>query len=178
MRYEVNKFLICLVATLLLIGSQANAQISSLIKKKTFSNDAGNLVIDAPASWGVLDLHDDPDIEVGNELEENYLIVLSDAKEDLYGWNLDKHSRLTLGSFLTSIDFPEIVGPKSFEVNGNPAVQFEIHGSAQGLSISYIHTTIESPSYFNQILSWTLKSRFEENRPVLDKAINSFREVP
>ncbi len=172
MRYAMNKFLIFLFTALLLITFSANTQISSLTKNKTLSSTAGNLELDVPANWHVLDLHDDPDIEIGNELEETYLIVLSDAKEDLYGWNLTKHSRLTLGNFLTSIDFPEIVGPISLEVNGNPAVQFEIHGSAQGLSISYIHTTIETSGYFNQILSWTLQSRFEEKRPVFDKLMS------
>ena len=125
----MNRLLIFLALALLLVSIQANGQIS-LIKDKAFSNPVGDVQIKTPANWREIDLHDDADIEIGNELEETYIIVLSEAKEDLYGWNLAKHSRLTLGNFLASIDFPEIVGPKSFEVNGYPAVQFEIHGSA------------------------------------------------
>ena len=168
----MKRLLVLMVAVLLAVLTQANAQ-----KGKTFSDVGNNFQIQGPKNWSVLDLHDTADIEAGNLQKETYLLILSEQKADLYGWNLTKHSMLTLGNFLASLDFPEVAGPTQLVINGNPAVQFKINGAAQGLNITYLHTTVESDGYFNQILAWTLESRFEENKGALDKAISSFQET-
>jgi hypothetical protein len=133
--------------------------------------------ITVPGNWEVLELNDAAEIEVGNETDEAYLIVLNELKDDLAGWNLDKHSRVTLGKLLSSLSDPTVTGPKSVTVNGSPAVQYEIRGASDGRNIVYIHTTVDGPKYFSQILAWTLASRVSVVKPQLMKAIATFREV-
>ena len=130
-----------------------------------------------PSSWSVLKLNEAAEIQVGNAKDEAYLIVLNELKDDLAGWNIEKHSRVTLGKLLQSIAFPVITGPKSLTIGGHPAIQYEIRGAAENRNVVYIHTTVDGPKHFSQILAWTLPSHADVVRPQLLKAILSFREV-
>lgn len=133
--------------------------------------------ITVPESWDSMELNENAEIQVGNAKDEAYLIVLNELKADLHGWNIDRHSRVTLGQLLSSVSFPVITGPKSITVGGNPAIQYEIRGAAENRNIVYVHTTVDGPKYFSQILAWTLPSRAEKVHPQLLKAITTFREV-
>jgi hypothetical protein len=133
--------------------------------------------VTVPPTWSVLKLNDAAEIQVGNEKDEAYLIVLNELKDDLYGWNLEKHSRVTLGKLLANVAFPTITGPRTLTIGGHPAVQYEIRGAAENRNIVYIHTTVDGPKHFSQILAWTLPSHVDEVRPQLLKVIATFHEV-
>lgn len=133
--------------------------------------------ISVPSTWTVLDLNDVAEIEVGNGDEGAYLIVINELKEDLFGWNLEKHSRVTLGGLLGTLAFPTVTGPRSVKVSGSPAVQYEVAGALEGQKIIYIHTTVDGPKRFSQILAWTIPSRVDVVRPQLLRAIETFRET-
>jgi len=133
--------------------------------------------VTVPSDWSVLELNDVAEIEVGNAGESAYLIVINELKEDLFGWNLEKHSRVTLGGLLGTLSFPTVNGPKSLKIGGSPAVQYEVSGALEGQKIIYIHTTVDGPNRLSQILAWTIPSRVETVRPKLMKAVESFREV-
>ena len=145
---------------------------------KIFTNTEGNLQVEVPSNWVPLDLNDEAVIQVGNPAKEIYLIVIPEVKIDLHGWNLDKHSKITMGNLLYLVDFPEISEPEIMKINGYDAIQYEIQGAADGINITYILTTVETPQYFNQILAWTLTSRYQKNKKTLKRAIESFQEVP
>lgn len=108
--------------------------------------------------------------------EENYLIVLSDAKADLKNLNLEDHAKLTRGFIEKAIKVSSISEGKSLQINGKPAIQYEIKGEVNGMNIVYLHTTVETDNYFHQILAWTLPSQFVRNEPILEAAIESFQE--
>ncbi len=145
-------------------------------QNKTYTTTNGKFELNIPQSWNEIALNDEAEIQLGNEKEEQYFILLSEGKADLYGWNIQKHSFITLGSLLASLDSPVVYGPEELEINGNKAVRFQIEGSTQGLKIVYIHTTIETAYSFNQILAWTLKSKFESNKDTLKSVTDSFSE--
>jgi hypothetical protein len=133
--------------------------------------------ISVPADWEVLELNDAAELQVGNPKSEAYLIVLNELKDDMYGWNLEKHSRVTLGNLVAGLAFPVITGPKTLKIGDSPAIQYEIRGAAENRNVVYLHTTVDGPKYFSQILAWTLPSRADAVKPQLLKAINTFREV-
>jgi hypothetical protein len=133
--------------------------------------------VTVPSDWSTLQLNKTAEIQVGNEKTEAYLVVLNEPKADLYGWNLDKHSRVTLGRLLSGLAFPTVAGPKMITINGKPAVQYEIRGAMQGRNIVYLHTTIDADKHFTQILAWTLPSKADAVLPLLRQAIISFREI-
>ncbi len=137
----------------------------------------GKVQLLMPGTWGKMELNENSELEVGNAQLEEYLIVLNEVKEDLYGWNLDKHSRVTLANLISSLAFPKITGPKSMTINGYPAVQYEIRGASESTNVIYLHTTIEGPTLFSQVLAWTLPSKWDKARPTLDRVIGSYREL-
>jgi len=145
--------------------------------EKTVRSTDGLLQLSVPESWGDQELNEAAEVQIGNEEQSAYLIVLIEKKEDLFGWNLDRHSRVTLGTLLSSVDLPKIVGPKSMKVGSWPAVQYEIRGAAGGSNIVYLHTTIETPELFVQALAWTLPSKEAAIRKQLEKAVLSIRPV-
>jgi len=132
--------------------------------------------ITIPSTWEEMELNEAAEIQVGNEKESCFIIVLNEAKEDLYGWNIEKHSRVTLGSLLSSVSLPTVVGPKSLTINGSPAVQYEVRGATENRNVIYLHTTVEGPIFFSQILAWTVPSQAEVAKSKLMKAIASFKE--
>ena len=164
-----------LAFVLLLVAAGSLCAQDAPLKSILASDEKTQITV--PSHWEVLELNDAAEIEVGNEKDEAYLIVLNELKDDLYGWNLDKHSRVTLGSLLGGLTFPTVTGPKSITVNGSPAVQYEIRGAAEGRNIVYIHTTVDGPKYFSQILAWTLASKADAVKPQLMKAIGTFKET-
>lgn len=146
-------------------------------QQKTIRSTDDRLQISVPADWAEQELNEAAEIQVGSEEQSAYLIVLIELKADLFGWNLDRHSHVTLGTLLSSVDLPKISGPKAMKVAGFPAVQYEIRGASGGSNIVYLHTTIETPELFAQVLAWTLPSQEAATRKHLEKAILSVRPV-
>jgi hypothetical protein len=143
----------------------------------TIESPDGLLRMTIPADWETLELNPTAEIQVGNLEQSAYLIVLIERKVDLFGWNIQRHSYVTLGSLLSSVDLPTITGPKSLEVGGFPAVQYEIRGASSGTNLVYLHTTIETPSFFAQVIAWTMPSQESAMRQKLEKAISSIRQL-
>lgn len=163
----------CILAALvMLLACAAVAQETKVVVASDKKSQ-----IRVPQSWSVMELNEAAEIQVGNEKDEAYLIVLTELKDDMHGWNLERHSRVTLGQLLSNVAFPTITGPKSLKIGDSTAVQYEIRGASEDRNIVYIHTTIDGPKYFSQILAWTLPSRVEAVRPQLLEAITSFREA-
>jgi len=143
-----------------------------------FSSDGGTQIT-LPSGWSQLkDLNDKAELQAGNMLQEMYLIVLTEAKEDFVDMTRKKHSEMTRSILIQSLTSPEMVGPSEIKVGGNPAVQYEIRGVMNNIKVTYLHTTVESPKNFHQVLAWTLRSRFTKNETTLQRAIASFREKP
>jgi hypothetical protein len=159
---------------LILVAVQALADDSG--KKILASDEKTEIVV--PISWSPLDLNDAAEIQVGNETEDAYLIVLNESKDDLFAWNLERHSRVTLGQLLMNVANPTVVGPKALTIAGSPAVQYEIRGAAENRNLVYIHTTVDGPKHFSQIIAWTVPSKAEQALPHLRRTILTFREVP
>ena len=146
-------------------------------KDQVFTSPDKKTQITVPGSWTSMELNKAAEIQIGNEEDGCFLIVLNEAKEDLYGWNIEKHSRVTLGSLLSRLAFPTITGPKPMKIDGNQAVQYEVKGATDNVNIIYLHTTIEGNVFFSQILGWSVPSQSEKYRPTISRAIASFREV-
>ncbi len=122
-------------------------------------------------------LNEKAEIQAADSLNNNFIIVLSESKLDFNDMTIDKHSEATRSILLKAIGNPVVEGPTRLTINGVPAVQYKITGSIDNLNPVYLHTTIETPKNFHQVLAWTLASKYEKNKPVLDKVIGSFKEI-
>jgi len=148
-------------------------------KTKDIISADGKFRITVPAGWDVeKDLNDAADLQASHRDSEMYIVVLSETKEDLHDMTLEGHSKLTREALLKTVQDSSISGPTSVTVDGHPAVQYEIRGAVNHVNVVYLHTTVESPKYFHQILAWTVPSRFALNKTTLEQVTEKFHEMP
>jgi hypothetical protein len=146
--------------------------------RKLISAD-GRFEITVPGAWKEeKSLNDSADLQASYRPSEMYFVVLSEPKTDLDEMTLEGHSKLTRQALIDGVKKPQVSPPFAMKIGDMAALQYEIRGSMDGVNIVYLHTTAESPNYFHQILTWTVPSRFEKNKPTLQKVAENFREVP
>jgi hypothetical protein len=139
----------------------------------------GRSQVRLPAGWSVKSgLNGQADLQVGNTDQNAYLIVLTEPKIDFPDkMTYRDHARLTLGRMVKALDGATVArGPTELVVGGRPAIQYEVHGTADHLRVIYLHTTVDGNESFHQMLAWTVPSRLESNRKALNDMINSFSE--
>ena len=73
------------------------------------------------------------------------------------------------------VENAEITDSKPIEINGLRGRQFEVKGSVEKLRVTYIFFVLETEEQYYQIMSWTLTSRFQKNKPILRDVMSSFK---
>ncbi|MEW6208995.1 MAG: hypothetical protein AB1631_11555 [Acidobacteriota bacterium] len=147
-------------------------------KPKVLRSKDGGSQITIPASWKEeTTLNNEAVIQAADVLNEMYVVVLADNKEDFDNMTVEKYSELTRGAMMQGISSPQIGTPSRTTINSYPAMQCEIRGTVENVKIAYLHAVAETPKHFYQILTWTLPSRFEKNRPQLEEVMRSFKEI-
>jgi hypothetical protein len=139
----------------------------------------GRSQVRLPAGWSVKsDPSDKADLQVGNAQQDAFLIVRTEPKVDFADKITSRdHARMTLGRLVKGLDDAEVArGPTELLVGGRPAVQYEVHGTAEHLRVIFLHTTVDGNESFHQLVAWTLPSRLESNRKTLEAIIDSFAE--
>jgi len=140
-------------------------------------SDDGLCELTIPADWKRLEnLHDSATLQVGNVKRGEFMIVLTDLKEDFAG-TLAQHVEITTQSLIAALSSAETVGPEELQIDGGPALRYEITGTNDLANVFYVQTTVEGSRGFYQVLGWTLKSRAGAARDTLIETAASFREV-
>ena len=122
-------------------------------------------------------LHQKAQLQATNPYGDMYLVVFSEKKDKYAGVTLDDYSEVTRGHVIKTLSSPAISRPIQVTIDGNPALQYEIQGYAKSSKIAYIHTSLETPMYFHEIIVWTPADRFQRNHFALESAVKSFKEV-
>ncbi|MBN2099742.1 MAG: hypothetical protein JW753_09115 [Dehalococcoidia bacterium] len=164
--------LLCLLVTSACINSGSTGP-------STVTSANGLCQMEIPKGWSEhSDLNDEADIQVANTKEEMYIIVLSEYKEDFADdFTVNDHSELTLEYLLDSVEDVEIrSGPTEIQVNGQPALQYEIRGVVDGIKAAYLHITVDGEMAFHQVVAWTLSSRYDKNQATLQSVIDTLSE--
>ena len=65
--------------------------------------------------------------------------------------------------------------PVSLTIDGHPALQDELTGTENGTNVVFLHTTVDDGDHFQQILAWTLKSRWQQQNQLLREITRTFR---
>jgi hypothetical protein len=53
-------------------------------------------------------------------------------------------------------------------------LQDELSGTENGTNVAFLHTTVDDGDHFQQILAWTLKSRWQDPKQQLREITRSF----
>lgn len=137
----------------------------------------GKIQVSVPPSWkSTTELNDKADLQVTDSANGMYMIILTDNKADYSDMDLSKHSVGTLDKLTSGMTYSNKTGPTSLTINGNSGVQYEVRGEIKNLNVVYLHTTIETPLHYQQIVAWTLQSKYTEQESMLKDIIQSFRE--
>ena len=54
-------------------------------------------------------------------------------------------------------------------------MQGELSGTKDGTNLVFLHTTVDDGDHFQQILAWTLKSRWQQQNELLREITGNFR---
>jgi hypothetical protein len=103
------------------------------------------------------------------------LIVLSDAKSDFQNLTLEKHHQLTRDRMLQKMKNASASEPVPLTIDGHAAMQDELSGTKDGTDVVFLHTTVDDGDHFQQILAWTLKSRWQQQNELLREITRTFR---
>lgn len=144
-------------------------------RKEIASND-GKMSVTVPGTWTKLpELHKQASLQAGNKSKEVYLIVITDTKTDVPDLTLEKHHHQTRDRMLQTMENASATKPISLTIDGHPALQDELTGTEKGTNVVFLHTTLDDGDHFQQILAWTLKSRWQKQNQLLREVTGSFR---
>ena len=145
-------------------------------ERKEIASDDGKIKVTVPGTWTKLpELDKRASLQVGNKSKEVYLIVITDTKTDLDNMTLEKHHQQTRDRMLQKMKNASATQPASLTIDGHPALQDELTGTENGANVVFLHTTVDDGGHFQQILAWTLKSRWQKQNQLLREVKNSFR---
>lgn len=177
MPLKKNLFLLLIsVFGLVLMGGACEKYAA---KSKVMKDDGETFQITVPAGWNKKDdLNESADLQAGHRLASLYVIVIKDSKEDMPGMSIEDHSAITRETLMESLSDTKLSQPQYLTIDNKQALQYEIRGIIDKIKIVYLHTTVESPSHFYQIVAWTLPSRWEKTHATLRQVTENFRELP
>lgn len=167
-----------LIALALLVCVVAGCkQLQSLATPTVLKSPDGKFQLTVPGGWKEnASLNDKADIKAANQLEEMYVIVLTEGKTDFTDeMTLDQFTDITRESMISNLTSPDSTPPQPVTINGNAARQYQVQGSVKNVKLAYLITTVETPAHFHQVITWTLGSRKDKNQTTLQQVAGSFR---
>ncbi len=146
------------------------------IERKEIASDDGKLRVTTSGFWVKRsDLNKEASLQAAYKDKEMYVIVITDAKADLDNFTLEKHHQLTRDRMLQKLKNASATQPVPLTIDGHPALQDELTGTEDHTNVVFLHTTVDDGNYFQQILAWTLKSRWQGQNQLLREITGTFR---
>jgi Domain of unknown function (DUF4190) len=145
-------------------------------ERKEIASDDGKLKVTTSGFWVKRsDLNKEASLQAAYNDKEMYVIVITDAKADLDNFTLEKHHQLTRDRMLRKMKNASATEPVSLTIDGHPALQDELSGTQNGTNVVFLHTTVDDGDQFQQILAWTLESRWPQQNQLLREITGTFR---
>ena len=145
-------------------------------ERKAIASDDGKIWVTVTGMWTKMpELNKQASLQVGYKSKEMYLIVITDAKAEVTDLTLEKHHQLTRDRMLQKMKNASATEPVPLTIDGHAALQDEISGTEKGTNVVFLHTTVDDGDQFQQILAWTLKSRWQQQHDLLREITRTFR---
>ncbi len=117
-------------------------------EKQEIASDDGKIKVTVSGMWTKLpELNKQATLQVGYKSKEMYLIVFTDAKAAVGDLTLEKHHQITRDRMLQKMTDASATEPVS----------------------------LDDGDHFQQILAWTLKSRWQQQNKLLREITGTFR---
>jgi hypothetical protein len=137
----------------------------------------GNIEMHLPAGWAKSDPgNSDAQLLAVNDRTGCYVQVISEDRRDLT-FTLKEYADKAADGMLHRGTDGSKTSWKSVKINGNDAVQCDLHLTTEHVKLTYLVTIIQTPDNFHQVLAWTLASAFEKLKPELAPLANGLKEI-
>jgi hypothetical protein len=144
-------------------------------ERKEIASDDGRIKVTVPGTWTKLpELNKQATLQVGDKSKQMYLIVITDAKADFPDLTLEKYHDLTRDRIWQKMKNVSASAPVPLTIDGHPALQDELSGTEKGTNVVFLYTTLDDGDHFQQILAWTLKSRWQKQIELLREITRTF----
>ena len=144
-------------------------------ERKEISSEDGKIKVTVSGMWVKMpELNKEATLQVGYKGKEMDLILLSDAKSDFQNLTLENHHQLTRDRMLQKMTNASASESVPLTIDGHPAMQDELSGTKDGTNLVFLHTTVDDGDHFQQILAWTLKSRWQQQNELLREITGNF----
>jgi hypothetical protein len=146
------------------------------VQKNEIASDDNKSKITVSGFWVKrTDLNQKASLQAADKHKEMYLMVISEPKSTVPNMTLEQHHQLTRDHMLQKMKNSSSTPPTSTSIDDHPALQDELSGTENGSDIVFLHTTVDNGDNFDQILAWTLKSRWHAEQKELRDATQSFK---
>ncbi|HEV2779841.1 MAG TPA: hypothetical protein VGX25_10630 [Actinophytocola sp.] len=126
---------------------------------------------DVPASWR----NEHAVIQLGNGRQEQYVLVVSAAKDDFDDFVAFEEAALS--DVDLGMEDGEVSQPRPITVGGLPAARYEISAKLSGVRVVFWYTLVDGKNGYYQIATWTLRSKRDEAEGPLGDVVATFREL-
>jgi hypothetical protein len=137
--------------------------------------DDGKIKVTVPGIWAKMPgLNKFASLQVGDNRNRMYLIVVTEAKADVPKLTLQTYRQLTCDEAHKHFQ-ASASEPVSLMIDGHPALQHELSGTEKGTDVVLLHITVDDGDHSQTINAWTIKSRWKQQNQLLREVTASFR---
>ena len=119
------------------------------------------------------DLHDEAELELGDLVANEYLIVLREPKADFDG-SLQSYAEFVAENMQEASDSDAELKFEHVSLGGCPGLRVSFPGVVDRLRLRYDLTCVETADAYCQVVCWTTQSRFAQAKPRFDAVLESF----
>ena len=148
-------------------------------KNQLVKTDDKLLQFELPARWRTLkELPENGSLRQGDLVKEQYMMVLSQAKEDLEDdYNLSLYSEGCLQNIKEVSKSFNQKKSRSVEVDGCEMMEVEVDSVIDGVKIKYLNGYLETETHYHQVMLWTLPTRWEKSKPIFKSVLSSIKTL-
>lgn len=148
------------------------------VETTTTRAEGAIFTLDLPDNWSQQPLGSaDATLQVGNLAREEYLLVIHEPISDFdEGFTIMDFADLASGGVTSALSDSSRGELTPLEINGMPAIQCRIEGSADGVRIAYLNSYIQGENDFYQVMTWTLPSKEDVAFPIFRETMATFQE--
>jgi hypothetical protein len=145
---------------------------------RTVTSRDGALQFRVPSTWTAdKGLNDVAALQAGDPKREAYGVVIEDSRRLFAAMDLAEFADQQMQELTKRVGLANVSGPERLSVDGKQALRYRVKGFANAVEVVYLYTFVETPDRFLKVLTWSLASNFEQNKPVLEQVTSSIREL-
>jgi len=146
---------------------------------KDVSSKDGLIQIAVPENYESTEvLNEAANLQVMDASANQFMMTISESKADVSdSYTLDDYYDVITQMMTSAMENSELSDAGTITIDNFAARQFILSGEVEKIKLKYFVTLIETDSYFHQIISWSLLSKYDESEDLFKEIANSFTEL-